>query len=153
MIISLSDKKRFWKRISWVDDTFCWNWKGPLTDGYGQMKIKGFMEGVHRVSWTIHYGQIPNNKFVLHKCDNRCCVNPSHLFIGTNQDNMTDMANKGRAFSMKGESHVNHKLSEKEVIEIRKFKGKRQNAKLAEKFGVKIPAIWKIQHNLTWSHI
>ena len=75
----------------------CWFWqKHKDRDGYGRIKFRGEMSLAHRVSYLIHRGPIPTGKCVLHKCDTPDCVNPNHLFIGTQADNMADMHNKGR---------------------------------------------------------
>lgn len=74
----------------------CWNWIGKLNNsGYGSIK-KGRTSGAHRISYEIRNGPIPKGYYVLHKCDNRICVNPDHLWIGTQSDNMIDCQKKGR---------------------------------------------------------
>lgn len=76
----------------------CWGWKRkPFATGYAPILAnKGKTMNAHRFSWIMHFGKIPNKLFVLHKCDNRICTNPEHLFLGTHKDNMNDMKIKGR---------------------------------------------------------
>jgi len=87
---------RFWGKIK-KQTSGCWEWKGNISSsGYGLLSYKGKNIGSHILSWILHNGEIENNLWVLHKCDNRKCVNPKHLFLGTRQDNMDDMVRKGR---------------------------------------------------------
>lgn len=115
---------RFWSKVRKTKK--CWLWVGSIRDnGYGVIsKSRSHLltshreEYAHRVSWKITRGPIPVNRCVLHKCDNRRCVRPSHLWLGTNKDNTHDMYSKGRAAS--GERHGTAKLTEKLVAEIRR---------------------------------
>ena len=97
------------------------------------------MKLAHRVSYEIHNGAIPNGLHVLHRCDVPCCVNPSHLFVGTNAENVIDKVSKGRAASMPGELHPSHVLTEQQVLEIRAEESLSQR-KLAMLYGVDVEA-------------
>jgi hypothetical protein len=92
---------RFWESVEKTSD--CWMWKKAITpeSGYGAMRWDGPTRGAHCISWEIHYGPIPEGMSVLHHCDNRPCVRPDHLFLGTLDDNNKDMAAKGRRWAGK----------------------------------------------------
>lgn len=80
----------------------CWEWTRSCdADGYGHLVHQGSLKGAHRHSYELSRGNIPDGLFVLHECDNRKCINPDHLFLGTNMDNMRDMYAKGRAWFQK----------------------------------------------------
>lgn len=100
----------------------CWIWTAALDGrGYGKIKHAGKFLQAHRVSWEFKNGKILNGLFVCHKCDVRCCVNPSHMFLGTCQDNLTDMVNKGRS-CRKTHCKNGHILNET-TAKIRFYKG------------------------------
>lgn len=95
--------KRFWGKVQ-QGPNGCWNWTASFTpNGYGKIGTtrRHGVQSVHRISWIIHFGRIPKGKCVLHKCDNRLCVNPDHLFLGSHHDNTHDMMQKGRHKPMK----------------------------------------------------
>jgi DNA-binding XRE family transcriptional regulator len=126
-----------------IDDRGCWNWTASKKDGYGQMWVKGKKWASHRFSYFLHHGEIPENLLVCHRCDNPACVNPDHLFAGTNSDNMRDKVTKGRSPT---------KLSKEDVIAIRAAKGATQ-LQLAEKYGVSGPTICRIRTRQDWTWV
>ena len=123
----ISDGKEiFWRHVKPTNADDCWEWlsyKNP--SGYGQTKIGG-RNGkhilAHRLSWVVHFGEIPNDLHVCHKCDNPSCVNPKHLFLGTNLDNIKDRMAKGRSkATWKGVARENHpscKVSDAQIFEM-----------------------------------
>lgn len=89
--------ERFWPKVERREPDECWPWKASVTGrGYGRFALSGKARHAHRVSYEIANGQAPGDLFVLHRCDNPPCVNPAHLFLGTNTDNVRDAVAKGR---------------------------------------------------------
>ena len=118
-MLSQKELSRFWKKVDKNGANGCWNWTASSNEkGYGQFKLGLRMVRVHRISWELAFGEIPDELWVLHQCDNPPCVNPAHLFHGTNQDNVDDRQQKGRTPA--GEQHSSHKLSDIQVLEIRR---------------------------------
>lgn len=131
-----------------VDASGCWIWTGCIGfGGHGQIResianySKSRLLMTHRVSWIHHRGDIPVGLFVLHKCDVPRCVNPSHLFLGTQRDNMDDMLNKERM--PRGEAHYKCSLSDQDVEDIRLSTTKPRL--LAEKYTVSRGYIYDIR--------
>lgn len=160
-------KIRFWKKVAiTANPDKCWFWlanKHPLL-GYGFITVNKKLRTAHRYSYTINIGEIPKGLCVLHKCDNRSCVNPNHLFLGTNADNSADMVAKNRQTSgvrsgrytkpertAKGEGCHLHKLTEKQVLEIRES-GLRKK-ELALLYNVHEDTIRYILNRKIWKHI
>jgi hypothetical protein len=158
---SKAGTKEYISENSEIDINDCWIWKrSKIKKGYGHPKFKGKSIYAHRLSYLTFVGEISNNLFVLHTCDNPACVNPKHLFLGTNQDNMNDKVNKNR--QAKGEDHGRSKLLKKEVNEIRilwsaelakRARGKAiqlTQKELAKRFKVDRATISRIVNNRRW---
>ena len=131
----------------------CWIWTGgrQRRNRYGTFGVDGRMLLAHRVSYTIHKGEIPCGLHVLHKCDVPYCVNPDHLFVGTHWDNMADKERKGRGNQLRGQKHANAKLTESDVYYIRSS-SETANA-LAARFGVSFGLIGHVRKRRAWKHI
>lgn len=148
--------ERFW---SYVDrsngELDCWMWTGPLRgNGYGRLKIRGKENPVHRFSWELHNGPIPDGLIVCHHCDTPLCVNPHHLFVGTTADNLADRNAKGRAVYHSGSKNGAAKLTEANVRVIRaKHSVGTTNAALAREFNVTPGAISLIVRRKNWRHL
>ena len=147
-------KKRFMEFVSINSKNGCWEWDGTIRSGYGRFSKDGKMKTAHRVSWEIHNGPI-NGLLVLHKCDNKCCVNPEHLFLGTQRDNVRDMINKKRHKVLKGSANPNAKLNQSKVQQIRDYyaDGGTSYAKLAREFNVSPKLIELVVKNLMWREV
>jgi hypothetical protein len=88
---------RFWEKVRMIAPDECWVWTGAIgSDRYGKMKWRGKQWGTHRLAYTLANGEIPAGLHVCHRCDNRVCCNPAHLFLGTALDNIRDCIAKGR---------------------------------------------------------
>ncbi len=131
----------------------CWVWTGSTScHGYGSISVRGRHTGAHRFAYETFIGEIPEGLYVCHTCDNRACVNPAHLFLGTHEDNRNDMVAKGR--HARGGRHHWAKLTEADVLDIRRrcAAGVSQKELCAE-YGVADSLVSRIVNRLIWTHI
>jgi hypothetical protein len=134
----------------------CWIFMGHInSDGYGDLQQSGGKRKIkaHRASYEVHRGKIPDAIEVCHTCDVRCCINPSHLFLGTHQDNVDDMTSKLR--HPRGEGVGRSKITEQQVAEIREryARGNVTQQTLAGDYGLHNSVISKIINRKNWRHI
>lgn len=138
--------ERFWAKVAKTSG--CWLWTGArLDNGYGVIGRGGRGNGnmtAHRAAWVVVHGAIPDGLHVCHRCDNRRCVNPGHLFVGTRSDNMSDCAIKGRA---------KRKLEPDDVRSIRLRLPACGGYVLAREYGVTPQAIYALAARRTWRHL
>lgn len=134
-----------------VPESGCWIWLGSITpQGYGALTFGAKTHlNAHRTSYELKYGPIPKDVMALHHCDVRCCVNPDHIFLGNQQDNMTDKVCKNR--QAKGSKHGQAKLTEQQAREA-KF-GTARPTELAKKFNCSATMIRQIRGGLYWKHL
>lgn len=135
----------------------CWEWVGGFrVRNYGGMKFKGEIWLAHRLS-LLFSGRDPreDGKCACHNCDNPICVNPAHLFIGTREDNMRDMANKGRANKPSGENNWRASIKSETVLNIRKDYtiGGMTYQQLANKYNTTYNVVYPIVRGISWKHV
>jgi len=148
-------KNRFYDKVLLPNENGCMEWISCINYlGYGQFYVNGVPIYSHRFSFHLHTGINPKGYSVLHKCDNRKCVAPYHLFLGTQADNVKDMINKGRKACYNGEKSSNVKLTENDVRNIKiKLMNKEKHSKIAEEFKVDKTTITAINLGKNWKHI
>ena len=151
-------EQRFWRKVD--KTTSCWNWTAAKMEngGHGEFRIDGTMRLAHRVSWKLKHGKWPD--FLLcHSCDNPACVNPDHLFEGTQADNMEDMRNKGRGYQLPpvkfvGESNGQAKLTREIVLLARQAHAAGRSVRsIAKEYGVSQPTMRFAVMGKTWGHV
>lgn len=145
-------EERFWEKVDKSSgEDACWLWTGYCDNkkGYGRIRWRGRPHVASRVAWEIAHGIPDDDLFVLHSCDNPRCVNPAHLFLGTNQDNIDDRERKNRNRPPRGEKHWCSKLTDSQVLEIRSryAAGETNQRQLGREYGVSGVQIGNIIHN------
>ena len=155
MTYSLASKAReisdlFWSKVDKQDE--CWIWIAAINMfGYGHFAIERKIYKAHRVAYMIKHGDIPDGMYILHSCDNPACVNPEHLRVGTQKDNIMDRTIRGRHNPTSGTKNAWAKLTEKDVLQIR---GSNLSAlELSELYGISRSNIYNILGRRTWTHI
>lgn len=149
---SLSYAERLAQQIMPEPMSGCWLWFGTChRKGYGVMGFHGKKWKAHRVSWVLHNGEIPANMQVLHKCDTPSCVNPQHLRLGTNVENVRDKMAKGRQNKCVGSSVGTSKLTESQVRAIRA--DPRTYREIAKAFNIHRGTVAKIRCGYCWAHL
>ena len=162
----------FWARVEkWPGrgpNGDCWEWTGYIDpskkSGYGMLAFEGKTQKSHRVAWILTNGEIPDGMQVLHKCDHRPCVNPNHLFLGTNYDNVQDKISKGRhprgleasmySNPKRGSDNWHSRFSDEEVLAMRAMYASGSKCKdIATAFKLKDHVCNMILHGRRWAHL
>jgi hypothetical protein len=163
--------ERFWSKVNVGPPDQCWEWQAGLSlpNGYGVFWLNQSNHGAHRVSWTLENGEIPEGLLVLHKCDNKKCVNPRHLYLGTNLQNAQDTAQRNSGYKERIRQRViktnkerpaavarrgNSKLSDQDVLRIRELVASGMMQKdVADMYGISRAAVCRIVRNKSWQEL
>lgn len=140
---------RFFSKVNKTNG--CWLWTAAKRKKYGVFDGSGMY--AHRFSYEYHIGEIPTGMYVCHKCDNGSCVNPDHLFLGTPQDNVSDMVSKGR--HRFGSGSPRSKITESDAAAIRSeyAQGGITGKALGAKYGISEAQVFSIYYRRTWKHV
>lgn len=147
--MSLDEKLAFWSSRM---PNGCLEWHGSLNeDGYGILYVDGASRMAHKVSLEHAEGPLPKGICACHKCDNRICIDPDHLFPGTRRQNNADMVAKGRNTAPQGEAHFRAKLTDADVRAIRVSDD--AHRVIAANFGVTHGLVGQIKRRTIWRHL
>jgi len=137
----MNDEERFWSKVEKTEN--CWNWTAATCCGYGYFWIIDKQYRAHRISWILSNGPIPDGLDVLHKCDNRKCVNPDHLYLGTAVENHRDVFLRGKL--------PNSKLTKEQVLSIRQ--DPRLQREIAKEYGIVPSSVSEIKSHKRWNYL
>lgn len=145
--------QRFWSKVEIRGPDDCWEFKGGKDpNGYGRFFLHGKQVSAHRSAYRIHHGNIAAEMCVLHRCDNRPCCNPHHLFLGTNADNVADRERKGR--TLRGEALSHCKLQESQVAYMKLLLGHGIPVRhVAECYEVATQYVYMVRDGLWQAHV
>ena len=153
-----NQEQRFWSKVNKTES--CWLWTASTDDcGYGILTRTLGNENervsykAHRLSYEMHKGEIPEGSYVCHTCDVPSCVNPDHLWLGSQKDNMVDASDKGRLGKAKGERIGLSKLTEEQVLKIRQMAGSMTQCEIANIVGVCQQTVGRVINRTLWKHI
>jgi hypothetical protein len=157
--MSVSD--RFARYVECCPMSGCWLWSGaPNRQGYGRLLVAGRAVKAHRLSYEMHKGAIPDGMSVLHRCDTPACVNPAHLFVGSQVANIADMDAKGRRrfghIAPRGSASPRAILSEDVVLDLRRRKASGETlnqTEIAKAMGVAVSCVSRAVNGVTWKHL
>lgn len=141
---------RFWDYVDKGEPGECWEWQAGVNGkGYGYFKVQGESVGAHRISYRLINGPIEDGLCVCHTCDNPACVNPAHLWLGTQSDNLKDAAKK-----LRNPGQTSAQLDPADVEEIRdRYERGETQQKLGDEFGVSQPEISRIVNGRRWEYV
>ncbi len=152
-------QERFWSKVDKSSTDGCWKWQASsFKYGYGKFRISNSDYGAHILSLWSYSNEAPEGRFCLHKCDNPSCLNPSHLWYGTQSDNMRDASNKGRLNSgaNKGKKNGMSKITEDQALSILKaIREIGRDSKAIQRLfpDISLYIIQNILHNKTWKYL
>lgn len=147
-------RERFWSRVNVSEANQCWEWQGALTDkGYGRWGYsKTESIRAHRAAFLISKGPIPSDLNVLHACDNRRCCNPKHLSIGTQQQNLQEMRERGRGVNPPDPTGERNPAAKLTLQQVREIQASSETLKVqAERYGVAISTVHAARSGQNWS--
>lgn len=139
-------------KIVEFDDNGCWIWTGSAPDGYGTISCGGVRWKLHRLAYHVFHGDI-GEYHVLHHCDVKRCCNPSHLFLGTNMDNIQDKVRKGRQARVRGMENGTAKITDSDVYRIITLRKHLSLKELSKLFGLAETTVSTIARGLGWKHL